>query len=139
MWVPSNRIARIAARHGNEEFFLGPSRLSDIETKGVIPNLYRLYSLAIIYRQDVRDLNKDKDLRSDRRDIKRDTKDIRSDKRDLRSDRRDIREDRKEGESKAELRSDVRDLNKDKRDLRNDRVDRRRDGRDFRRDRRGRK
>jgi len=50
--------SRIAARHGNEEFFLGPSRLSDIETKGVVPNLYRLYALAVIYRRDVRELMK---------------------------------------------------------------------------------
>jgi transcriptional regulator with XRE-family HTH domain len=48
--------SRIATRHGNEEFLLGPSRLSDIETKGVVPNIYRLYALAVIYRKDVREL-----------------------------------------------------------------------------------
>ena len=48
--------SRIANKHGNEEFLLGPSRLSDIETKGVVPSIYRLYSLAIIYRRDFRDL-----------------------------------------------------------------------------------
>ena len=48
--------ARIAARHGNDEFLIAPSRLSDIETKGVVPSIYRLYSLAIIYRLDVREI-----------------------------------------------------------------------------------
>ena len=48
--------SRIAARHGNEDFAISPSRLSDIETKGVVPNVYRLYSLAVIYRRDLREL-----------------------------------------------------------------------------------
>lgn len=48
--------ARIAERHGNDEFSIPPSRLSDIETKGVIPSIFRLYSLAAIYRRDIRDL-----------------------------------------------------------------------------------
>jgi transcriptional regulator with XRE-family HTH domain len=47
---------RIAQRHGNEDFAVSLSRLSDIETKGILPNIYRLYSLAIIYRQDLREL-----------------------------------------------------------------------------------
>jgi transcriptional regulator with XRE-family HTH domain len=47
---------RIAAKHRNEEFAVPPSRLSDIETKGVIPSIYRLYSLSIIYRKDIREL-----------------------------------------------------------------------------------
>jgi len=47
---------RIAARRGNEDFAISPSRLSDIETKGVLPNVYRLYSLAVIYRRDLREL-----------------------------------------------------------------------------------
>ena len=48
--------SRIAARHSNDDFAISPSRLSDIETKGVIPNVYRLYSLAVIYRRDLREL-----------------------------------------------------------------------------------
>ena len=48
--------ARIAARHSNEDFAISPSRLSDIETKGILPNVYRLYSLAVIYRRDLREL-----------------------------------------------------------------------------------
>ena len=47
--------ALIAQRHCNEEFLIGPSRLSDIETKGIIPSIYRLYALSIIYRRDIRE------------------------------------------------------------------------------------
>src|ERR1700726_832541 len=47
---------RIAARHRNEEFAVPPSRLSDVETKGVIPSIFRMYSLSIIYRRDIREL-----------------------------------------------------------------------------------
>ncbi len=48
--------AQIAEKHGNDEFSIPPSRLSDVETKGVVPSIYRLYSLAVIYRRDVREL-----------------------------------------------------------------------------------
>ena len=47
---------RIAERHGNDEFAVCPSRLSDIETKGLVPSIFRLYSLAIIYRCDLREI-----------------------------------------------------------------------------------
>ncbi len=47
---------RIASKHGNEDFALSLSRLSDIETKGILPSLYRLYALAVIYRRDIREL-----------------------------------------------------------------------------------
>src|SRR5215475_11002309 len=43
---------RIARRHHDEEYLIPISRLSDFETKGVIPSVYRLYSLATIYRRD---------------------------------------------------------------------------------------
>jgi transcriptional regulator with XRE-family HTH domain len=46
--------SEIAARHANQEFFLPFSRLSEIETKGVLPSIYRIYSLAAIYRCDYR-------------------------------------------------------------------------------------
>ena len=48
--------ARIAEANQNDEFVVALSRLSDIETKGVVPNIFRLYSFAVIYRRDVRDL-----------------------------------------------------------------------------------
>lgn len=47
---------RIACKHENEEYLIPISRLSDFETKGVIPSIYRLYSLAVIYRREVREL-----------------------------------------------------------------------------------
>jgi transcriptional regulator with XRE-family HTH domain len=46
---------RLAARHGSDDFAISPSRLSDIETKGILPNIYRLYSLSVIYRRDLRE------------------------------------------------------------------------------------
>lgn len=51
-----NSSARIAEKYRNEEFFIPPSRLSDIETKGILPSLYRLYALAVTYRRDLREL-----------------------------------------------------------------------------------
>jgi len=51
-----NSSARIADKYRNEEFSIPPSRLSDIETKGILPSIYRLYTLAVIYRRDVREL-----------------------------------------------------------------------------------
>jgi transcriptional regulator with XRE-family HTH domain len=46
---------RIAAKHQNDDFIIPLSRLSDIETKGIVPSIFRLYSLAVVYRRDVRD------------------------------------------------------------------------------------
>lgn len=43
---------RIAERHGNEEYAIVLSRLSEIENKGVVPSVFRLYSLSTIYRID---------------------------------------------------------------------------------------
>jgi transcriptional regulator with XRE-family HTH domain len=48
--------SRIAAKHGNDDFGIALSRLSDIEAKGVIPNIYKFYALAMIYRRDFREL-----------------------------------------------------------------------------------
>jgi len=45
--------ARIAAQHNNDEFIVALSRLADIENKGTIPSIYRLYSLCAIYRLDM--------------------------------------------------------------------------------------
>ena len=44
---------RIADRWKNNEFTLALSRLADIENKGVVPTIYRLYSLCAIYRLDM--------------------------------------------------------------------------------------
>jgi transcriptional regulator with XRE-family HTH domain len=43
---------RIATRHKNPEFTIGLSRLADIEHKGTVPSVYRLFSLAAIYGLD---------------------------------------------------------------------------------------
>lgn len=47
---------RIANRHNNDEFAIALSRLSDIENKGTVPTIYRLYSLCAIYRLSFRDV-----------------------------------------------------------------------------------
>ncbi|MFB3777081.1 MAG: helix-turn-helix domain-containing protein [Bryobacteraceae bacterium] len=44
---------RIAERLQNPEFGIALSRLADIENKGTLPTLYRLYSLCAIYRLDL--------------------------------------------------------------------------------------
>ncbi len=47
---------RLATRYRNDEFSIQLSRLSDIETKGVIPSFHRLYTLSVAYRRDFREL-----------------------------------------------------------------------------------
>jgi len=47
---------QIATRHNNDEFVIALSRLSDIENKGTVPTIYRLYSLCTIYRLDVNEV-----------------------------------------------------------------------------------
>jgi len=48
-----NASMLIAQRHDSDEYLVPPSRLSDIETKGVVPSVYRFYSLAAIYHKSV--------------------------------------------------------------------------------------
>ena len=48
--------ARISLEHANEEFTIPFSRLFGIEAKGIVPNIYRLYSLSAIYHTDFREL-----------------------------------------------------------------------------------
>jgi transcriptional regulator with XRE-family HTH domain len=45
----------IAERHQNDEYAIALSRLADIENKGTIPSIFRLYSLCAIYRLDFND------------------------------------------------------------------------------------
>ena len=47
---------RMGERMKNEEYAIPLSRLSDIETKGVVPSVFRMYSLAAIYRLDYLEL-----------------------------------------------------------------------------------
>jgi transcriptional regulator with XRE-family HTH domain len=48
--------SKLATRHRNPEYGISISRLSDIETKGILPNVYKLYSLAVIYRRTLAEL-----------------------------------------------------------------------------------
>src|SRR5713101_9623297 len=48
--------ARMAEKYRNEEYSIPPSRLSDVETKGILPSIFRLYTLSVIYRRDLREL-----------------------------------------------------------------------------------
>lgn len=47
---------KLATKYANLEFAVYATRLSDIETKGTQPTIYRLYSLAAIYRIDVTEI-----------------------------------------------------------------------------------
>lgn len=51
-----NASAIVAQRHDSQEYLIPPSRLSDIETKGVVPSVFRLYCLAAIYHKPVGEL-----------------------------------------------------------------------------------
>ena len=51
-------ITAIAKGRGIEEFIINPSRLSDLEGKGVTPGLHRFYILSVLYRTDLADLLK---------------------------------------------------------------------------------
>src|SRR5215471_11083342 len=44
---------KIAAQHKNDEYSVALSRLADIENKGTLPTIYRLYSLCSIYGLDM--------------------------------------------------------------------------------------
>jgi transcriptional regulator with XRE-family HTH domain len=44
---------QIAERRRSDEFAIALSRLADIENKGTVPTIYRLYTLCAIYRQDL--------------------------------------------------------------------------------------
>ena len=44
---------KIASLHRNDEYLIAISRLADIENKGIVPTMYRLYSLCAIYRIDL--------------------------------------------------------------------------------------
>jgi transcriptional regulator with XRE-family HTH domain len=46
---------QIAARRGSDEFAIALSRLADIENKGTVPTVFRLYTLCAIYRLDFRE------------------------------------------------------------------------------------
>lgn len=47
---------KIAERHKNDEFTVALSRLADIENKGTVPSIFRLYTLCTIYRLDFQEV-----------------------------------------------------------------------------------
>jgi transcriptional regulator with XRE-family HTH domain len=47
---------RIAITHHHEEFSMSSGRLSEVENKGVVPNIFKLYSLSIAYDVDLREM-----------------------------------------------------------------------------------
>jgi transcriptional regulator with XRE-family HTH domain len=47
---------KLGRKHRDDRFVLPPSRLCDIETKTIVPGMHRLYTLAHVYKQDVREL-----------------------------------------------------------------------------------
>ncbi|MDT8068323.1 MAG: helix-turn-helix transcriptional regulator [Terriglobia bacterium] len=53
---------KLAIKYNNPDYFISLSRLSDIETKGIIPSIYRVYSLSVIYRADYHEVLKMYDL-----------------------------------------------------------------------------
>jgi transcriptional regulator with XRE-family HTH domain len=44
---------QIAERRGSDEFAIALSRLADIEHKGTVPTIFRLYTLCAVYRLDL--------------------------------------------------------------------------------------
>ena len=46
----------LASRRGRPEFILHISRLADIENRGVVPGLHKLYSLAAVYRLNLNEI-----------------------------------------------------------------------------------
>jgi transcriptional regulator with XRE-family HTH domain len=47
---------QIARRKNNPEYAIALSRLADIENKGTVPSIFRLYALCSIYRIDLREV-----------------------------------------------------------------------------------
>jgi hypothetical protein len=43
---------KLAHSHGNYEYSIGLSRLADIENRGTLPSVFRLYSLCAIYKME---------------------------------------------------------------------------------------
>ena len=48
--------SRLAQKYANEDYNIPLSRLSDIETKGILPSIYRVYALSVIYRVSYEEL-----------------------------------------------------------------------------------
>jgi hypothetical protein len=46
----------LAAKLGNREFLLPASRLHEIEVKGIVPSIFRLYTLSRVYGVKLADM-----------------------------------------------------------------------------------
>jgi transcriptional regulator with XRE-family HTH domain len=51
-----NASLQLVQRNNNSKYCIPQSRLSHIENKGIIPNIYRLQALAILYQRDLSEL-----------------------------------------------------------------------------------
>ena len=49
MWEVYDLTRGTATSRRNTDYLVQPSRLSDIERKGMTPNLYRLHALSLVY------------------------------------------------------------------------------------------
>src|SRR5438067_9116738 len=47
---------RIAEKYGNDEFSVLINRISEIENRGLVPTVFKLYSLCAIYRLDFQEV-----------------------------------------------------------------------------------
>src|SRR5258708_16693752 len=47
---------KIADKYRNDEFAIYMSRLSEIENRGLVPSIFKLYSLSAIYRLDFQEV-----------------------------------------------------------------------------------
>jgi transcriptional regulator with XRE-family HTH domain len=50
------RSERLAEKHAQPSYFIDKARLSDIEVKGILPNIYKIYALAAIYHRSIPEL-----------------------------------------------------------------------------------
>ena len=46
----------VALRRGSDEFLAALSRLADIENKGTVPTIYRIYTLCAVYRLEFQEV-----------------------------------------------------------------------------------
>lgn len=46
----------LATRYGSSDFAIPLSRLSEMETKSIVPTVFRVYTLSVIYRWDYREI-----------------------------------------------------------------------------------
>jgi hypothetical protein len=51
-----NSSVKIAQKHKNDDYIIPLARLFDFETKNVVPSIFRMYSLAAVYRLEFREL-----------------------------------------------------------------------------------